>query len=331
LSYLALGLNWGADYVATIAADGRTLDLTGWITLVNLSATTFADAPTEVVAGELARTPEDTQPPGPTQMYRSSQCWPVGQFASRFLNALGVEDGSGFSRDEFLAEPAMRLAEEVAVTGLRASIAKMSELGDYKLYSLPSPTTVAARQSKQVLFLHETKVPFERLYTYRLNPYEMYELNRKPQAPTVTLRLQNKKRDGLGKPLPAGTISILEPGATVKGPILAGEDTVQDIPVGLPVEIELGRAMDVWVEPAVLEDETLRSRASPEQQATIEVRFGNDKPVPVVIEYRQAAEDGLRIVAESKRHTMKLGDPMWTFRLRPGQRTVLTYTLKTAD
>lgn len=333
LSYLALGLNWNADYVATIAADGRTLDLTGWITLVNLSATTFANAPTEVVAGELARTPYDTLPPGPAQVNKRAHCWPVGQFASRLLDRMSAQDVGAFPRDAVLPAPLQRVGgeEEIVVTGIRASIAKMSELGDYKLYSLPSPTTVAARQSKQVVFLHETKIPFERLYTYRLNTYEMDDLDGETQSPNVTLRLQNKERDGLGKPLPAGTIAVLEPGEHGAGVMLAGEDTVQDIPVGLPVEIEVGRAMDIRIEPKIIDDETLHSRRGRERQAKIEVRFGNDKPVPVVIEYRQSAEEGVRVIAESKRHTMKSGDPMWTFRLRPGRRAVLTYTIRAPD
>jgi hypothetical protein len=54
LSYLALGLDWTADYVATLHPDGRTLALTGWLTLVNRGSTTFAAAPTDVVAGQLA-------------------------------------------------------------------------------------------------------------------------------------------------------------------------------------------------------------------------------------------------------------------------------------
>ena len=72
LSYLALGLHWSADYVARIDADDRTLKLTGWLTLVNSTGTTFANTPAEVIAGKLARDEEETQPPGPTTIEESA-------------------------------------------------------------------------------------------------------------------------------------------------------------------------------------------------------------------------------------------------------------------
>ncbi|MGH8186858.1 MAG: DUF4139 domain-containing protein, partial [Steroidobacteraceae bacterium] len=80
LSYLALGLDWSADYVASINPDGRTLDLVGWVTLVNRASTTFANAPAEVVAGELARDEEETQPPGAATFPQQPACWPIGSF-----------------------------------------------------------------------------------------------------------------------------------------------------------------------------------------------------------------------------------------------------------
>ena len=51
LSYLATGIDWTADYVARIHADGATLDLTGMATLANFSATSFADADVQLVGG----------------------------------------------------------------------------------------------------------------------------------------------------------------------------------------------------------------------------------------------------------------------------------------
>ncbi|HWU80239.1 MAG TPA: hypothetical protein VN158_09275, partial [Caulobacter sp.] len=55
VSYLALGVNWQADYVANIHPDGQRLDLTGWLTLVNSGGSQFTDAKTQAVAGKLSR------------------------------------------------------------------------------------------------------------------------------------------------------------------------------------------------------------------------------------------------------------------------------------
>ncbi len=55
LSYLTSGLTWKADYVANLSADGRSLDLNGWVTLTNRSGAGFDDATLQLVAGTVNR------------------------------------------------------------------------------------------------------------------------------------------------------------------------------------------------------------------------------------------------------------------------------------
>ena len=221
--------------------------------------------------------------------------------------------------------------QEVAVTGSRVPLAAMRELGDYKLYAVPEPTTIAARQSKQVQFLNQARVPFTRVYLFKVDEASiMHDNDFMPRRPTSLLRLQNKKSDGLGKPLPAGVVSVMETGDA--GPVLAGQDKVDDTPVGLPFELELGRAMDIWIEPRVTREETVETGDHDEQRVTIEVRLGNDKPVPVTLEYRQPSErENFRIVSESHSHILKEGTTQWTFRLRPGGRAILRYSMQRSD
>ena len=57
LSYLSGGLSWKADYVAQLALDGKTMDLSGWVTLSNRSGTAYDNASLQLVAGTLNRAP----------------------------------------------------------------------------------------------------------------------------------------------------------------------------------------------------------------------------------------------------------------------------------
>jgi hypothetical protein len=110
--------------------------------------------------------------------------------------------------------------------------------------------------------------------------------------------------------------------------VLAGQDRLEDTPVGLPIELELGQAMDVWIEPRVTRDETIENDRD-QQRVSVEVRLGNDKPGPITLEYRQPRTgDNFRILHESRSHTLKDGDIRWTFRLRPGERAVLRYSMQ---
>ncbi|HEX9081439.1 MAG TPA: DUF4139 domain-containing protein [Holophagaceae bacterium] len=61
LSYLTGGLSWRADYVANLAPDEQTLDLSGWVTLTNQSGTAYPNATLQLVAGDVNRV-QDQRP-----------------------------------------------------------------------------------------------------------------------------------------------------------------------------------------------------------------------------------------------------------------------------
>ena len=59
LSYLTGGLSWQADYVAELNADDNRLTLNGWVTLHNLSGTSYPNATLQLVAGDVNRVRQD--------------------------------------------------------------------------------------------------------------------------------------------------------------------------------------------------------------------------------------------------------------------------------
>ncbi|MGZ3376464.1 MAG: DUF4139 domain-containing protein [Phenylobacterium sp.] len=316
LSYLATGFTWSADYVARIRPDGRTLDFSGWLTLSNKSAAGFAQAPTQVVAGDLERDVA-TKPPEVYPKPITQDCW--GQI-TRYAQGVPLAVPMVERR---MAAPGV--VSEIVVTGSKR--ATVSDLGDYKLYTLPEPTTVAARQTKQVAFLEQPAVPFERIYVYRIatnDPPDPQDGAGEP--PEVVLRLQNKAQFGLGKPLPSGVISVMQPGGG--GLVLAGQHAIRDTPVGLPLEVAIGRAMDIVVAPRVVEDDSHGDTHS----LRVAVAVTNAKPAPVTLELRQPRiGDDFTVVRASQSAVAKEGDEVWTLHLAPGERGELTYTMRYKD
>ncbi len=63
LSYLTGGLSWKADYVADLAADGKSMDLSGWVTLTNSSGVAYRQAKVQLVAGEVNQVRPEPPPP----------------------------------------------------------------------------------------------------------------------------------------------------------------------------------------------------------------------------------------------------------------------------
>lgn len=325
LSYLATGFDWSADYVASIAPDGRTLDLTGWITLVNRTSASFADAPTQVVAGKWSRAANDGTSDGPiAAMTVALRCWPTGGWTS----------SPGMAADMLPPPPPPSpMMEGLMVTASRAAPAKMakvSDLGDYKLYTLPEPTTVAARQTKQVGMIDQRDVPFERVYRFTVDVSDLGDADA-PRPATVLLRLQNKAIDHLGLALPAGTVSVREPDADGRM-VLAGEDKLDDAPVGLPFEVELGRAMDVSVQVRQLSEKSVGGSRNPRARRELEATVINGKPVSIAFELRHASGDTpVRVKSETVRHTTKGSDPTWKLSIPAGGTRVVRYTVDEND
>lgn len=325
LAYLATGLQWSADYVARLAPDGQTLDLTGWITLANFSGTGFSQSPVQVVAGTLNRN-ADTRPVDPVEVMRETRCWPQDTTTSGPFGPTFREDRVAYAAPPMMAGYASEV-DEIVVTGARVRrpvLAEQEELGDYKIYTLPELTDVNARQTKQVRFLEQSGVRFTRLYRQII-----YVGDDNPtSAPTLLVRLKNQKQDGLGLPLPGGGVSLIERQGAHG--LLTGQARFTDRGIGLPVELEFGRAMDLTVTHALEREQELGDK----RRITVTATVANDKPAAVEVELVPAEIRlrGFRIVSSDLRSILTdAGVPAWRLRVPAGQSRTLRYTVEWDD
>ncbi len=77
LSYLTGGLSWKSDYVCNLSADGKHMNLSGWVTLTNHSGSAYTDATLQLVAGNVNR----VRPPPPSMAYMAAPA-PRGKSAA---------------------------------------------------------------------------------------------------------------------------------------------------------------------------------------------------------------------------------------------------------
>jgi hypothetical protein len=128
LSYLTPGLAWKADYVALFDERAGKIDVQGWVTLSNQTGTTFTDASTLLVAGQV-------------------------QQANRGYN-------------QYMPPPPPPPPGTMRRPGTES--ANRERLGDFYLYPLPERTTIANAQTKQVSFLDVVGAPGRRAYEFRV-------------------------------------------------------------------------------------------------------------------------------------------------------------------
>jgi hypothetical protein len=229
---------------------------------------------------------------------------------------------------EYLAgAPALSNSEvdEVVVTGSR--IARLAELGDYKIYTLPETTDVLARQTKQVRFLEQAGVRFSRIYQAQIDSSDTQD----GATPQLLIRMRNDAQNGLGLPLPGGGVSLME--RHDGRPSLGGQAKFEDRGVGLAVELPFGEAMGVSLSQTSSAESGRRGGTGWSRYA-VEVTVANAKSEAVEVELVPQETDrrGFRIVRSSVRSVITdAGVPAFTVRVPAGGTQTLTYTVQFED
>ena len=314
LSYLAWGFDWQTNYVVTMNADGRTADVSAWVTLASSDSTSFADAETAVIAGEVNR--EDAgRGAVPTGGALVLQCSLSSMVPPPAPPPAPVPS--------MVSSPALMESDAQIVMSARAMPMKMNAavtvqqegLGDLKLYRVPVPVTVAANAQKQVALAQKTGVKMEALYRA-----EVWEDS--ADAVRQMLRTRNRKEEGLGLPLPGGPVTVFEPQGDAV--LLSGEGGLADRAVGEDVEIMLANATQVTLE-AEVSNNALRAQ-------TVRLTARNARAVPVQFEARIATGtgtqiNGAKIARSGGKVTRKDGRTIWAVTIPANGKVSWDYTL----
>jgi hypothetical protein len=311
LSYLAREFDWAADYTATLAPDGKHMDLGAWVTLANGNGVGFPQAHTQVVAGRVNREEGTVEPidlGGPIV----ATCWPRGT-TSDTPEIVQVKKatpfGAGARRGEVLVTARAPTAEMLQESAIAAISVVQEQLGDLKLYRVPEATTVASRQSKQVRLLDRSAIPVETFYGTELSTANPVG----PQPATWLLRTKNNAANHLGLPLPSGRVAVfLQHGGER---LLAHESDVRDLAIDEEVEIGMGDAPDVQVT-ATQDGDSYR------------VDIANARPAAIQFELTLNFHDAPVRVRNADRHMgTKNGHPI--FRLSVPANSTLTLHYQT--
>jgi hypothetical protein len=208
LSYLTGGLAWKADYVANLSADGKSLDLNGWVTLTNRSGAGFDDATLQLVAGTVNRVRQQD-----SRMYAMAAPAPArAKSAEATQEALMDYHLYSFERPTSIAD------------------------NQTKQLALLSASAVPVR--RQYLLAGNE-------YSYRERQAQQFGQIGQKLKPAVFLEFENK--GAIGRPLPAGIVRVYakdSKGATQ----FVGEDRVEHTAKNEKVKLKLGEAFDITAE-----------------------------------------------------------------------------------
>lgn len=125
---------------------------------------------------------------------------------------------------------------------------------EFHMYSLPLPTTLRDRETKQVEFARAENVNTRKLYVYdgaslgdnwrgSVNASQNYGLNTQPDV-AIYREFDNRQENGLGIPLPAGKLRFyrMDDDGQLE---FTGENVIDHTPKNETVRVYLGNAFDL--------------------------------------------------------------------------------------
>jgi hypothetical protein len=250
VTYLTSGVNWKADYVLVLAEDDASLALNGWVTVDNNSGAAYKDARLKLVAGDVNR-------------------------------VQGAEEVKYYDGARAPAPTAVPQVVE-------------REFFEYHLYEIQRPVTLKEQQTKQIEFVTAPEIKAEKFFVYNgmqgwwsgyYGPITEPQYGPTSNTKVMTmLEFKNSKDDGLGVPLPKGTVRVYKED-TAGGTEFVGEDAIDHTPRDEKVRLYLGDAFDIVGERRQTDFVKLGDRALEE---SFEISIRNHKKTAVevrVVEY----------------------------------------------
>ena len=255
LAYVTGGMTWEASYSVVSPEQGDRIDLTGLVTMDNQSGKSFVDAKIKLMAGNVNKINPDND----------------------------VEDA-----------PVAGMASTVD-QATRDVTVKEKTFDEYHLYSLPRPTTLHDRETKQVEFVRVDGVPSSRYYVYdgvQLDPQRdgnssmesirgdaAYGTRSNPKVWTMR-EFKNSEASHLGMPLPKGRVRFYRRDSDGQMEF-TGENVIDHTPKDETVRIFSGSAFDLTGERI----RTSFKQSSDENSAdeAFEIKLRNHKKEPVEI------------------------------------------------
>jgi hypothetical protein len=245
LSYLTGGLSWRADYVANLASDEKTLDLSGWVTLTNQSGAAYPNATLQLVAGDVNRARQR----------------PDRAFLMEGMATKGM------------AAPAPKMAEESLFEYHLYTLDRPTTLAvnQTKQVALLSASSVPVRKEYQLQGQN---------YYYSGSYGDLGD----KQKVGVFVEFDNKESSRLGMPLPKGIIRVYKRDSEGRAQFV-GEDNVDHTPKNELVRLKLGDAFDVTAKRKQTDYKSLGriGKFGNVHESAFEIELKNAKKEPVTV------------------------------------------------
>jgi hypothetical protein len=205
LAYLSRGLSWQADYVASLSADEKTIDLNGLVTLTNQSGVTYKDAKLQLVAGQVNQV---------QNMMRRDMA--MDAVPATMPAAPQMVEEAAFEYHLYRLDTPVTIQQNQTK---QVALMAASGVPVTKQYLITDAANVWGR--------------------YSTSFGEAERVNA-----TVKLKFVNDEKSKVGVPLPKGIIRVYKADSQGES-VFVGEDSIDHTPKNEDVNLTLGQAFDI--------------------------------------------------------------------------------------
>jgi hypothetical protein len=282
ITYFTSGLSWRAFYMGTLGRDEKTMQIKGYVRVGNNSGEDYEDAQTRLIVGQVHLLDQIRElakrqyaygspvPPGGRSGGKDIS-YALPAVSQDGLNVLFVDDFAMLhgARSVMLAEP-----KEIKKEGL----------SEYFLYTIEGTETIPHQWGKRLLSFEAEDIKVDSLYKYDEERWGGQTIR--------FVKFANDKDHNLGEtPIPDGDVRIYSQADDLGHLLYVGGTSVKYIPVSEEVELDLGPARLVQVEPILMSFETAnymfdtkKEIAGWDEIRSWDMKLTNTRELPVEIE-----------------------------------------------
>jgi len=279
ITYFTSGLSWRAFYMGTLAQDEMTMKLAGYVRVGNNSGEDYDNAQTRLIVGKVHILDQIAE--------LAKRRYPYGRPILPFSDSSGYDSLSSLETDKRLGAESFAWAAKGSLSNLnelqRKEI-KKEGLSEYFLYTIEGTETIPNQWGKRLLSFEVENIAVESLYKY--------DEQRWSDQTIRFVKFANNEKHNLGQtPIPDGTVRIYSRADEQGSLSYVGGTDIKYIPVDEEVELNLGPARLVEVEPKLMDFKTENYRfdrrdniSGCDEIRTWKIEMTNTRTLPIQIE-----------------------------------------------
>lgn len=207
---------------------------------------------------------------------------------------------------------------------------KKESLSDYHLYTLPSTSTLADNQSKQITLLAAKDVLVNKEFLLRGSGnyyFGRYDNQHSQSKPEVFLQFENKGKK-LETPLPKGVVRVYKNDSQSNIQFL-GEDRIDHTAKDELVRVKLGEALDITATRTQTDFQQLDTPSQRFTETAHKIEVHNTRAENIILHIQEPIPGDWAIISESFPHTKSATNlAKWLITVPSNEKITLSYRVR---